>query len=135
MASAVLSTAIARVCDDGAAAFSCVLDFTRLTAVFSEGCPRSTRFFGSGRLLFWETSEKEFDRTDEAGFCLSRVESAGLGEIGEINESAGSNSIAVRREVELDSMTISDAVLFEEPAVTDLEFDDLELDCNGAGDL
>ena len=67
-----------------------------------------------------------------AAFCLSRVGSTGRVEI---NVSAGSNSIAVRREVELDSMTISDATLFEVPAVTDLELDDLELDCNGAGEV
>ena len=117
---------------EGAAARSLGLDFSRFTEAFSEGLPRSTRFFGSGRFLLCEFSTKEFERTGKAAFCLSRVGSTGRGEI---NESAGSNSIAVRREVELDSMTISDATLFEVPAVTDLELDDLELDCNGAGEV
>ena len=80
--------------------------------------------------MLFDFSGKEFVSVDVETVCLSRV---GTNVRGEIADSAGSNSIAVRREVELDSMTISDAALLElEPiAVTGLE--GLELDFSGVG--
>ena len=103
---------------DGLLAFSGLVAFVCVAVVLSDGCPRSRRLFGSSDFPSCEFAIEEPDPIAVLEFAFSRF---GLANRFGVAGSTTAISVAVLREVELDSIKISGIRFLELPAVTDLE--------------
>ena len=105
--------------------FSRLFAFVRVAVVFSDGCPRSRRLLDSSLFSSPAFVTVDPDPIAVLEFAFSRL---GIANRLGVAVSTTAISVAVRRDVEVDSITISGTGLFELPAVTDLELVGLGVD-------